>query len=120
MFEMPFYRSSIDTSVPKVDVVDRNGEVCVRAELPGFNKDEIDVSVNDSTATIKAAHKTEEEDKAEDFYRREISRSYMSRTVSLPVAVDGSRAKASFSNGVLELTVPKTEKSKSQKIEIEG
>jgi HSP20 family protein len=117
--DVPFLRSSIDTNVPKVDVVDREGEVFVRAELPGFSKEEIDVSVNDSTLTIKATHESDQEDSEEDYYRREIACSFVSRTVSLPAEVDGAKAKATLKDGLLEFTVPKMAKSKRQKVKIE-
>ncbi len=120
MFESPFSRASMDVSAPKVDVVDREGEILVRAELPGFKKEEIDLSMNESTVTIKASHESEQEDQDEDYHRREISRSYVSRTVSLPAEVDGDNAKASFTDGMLELTVPKVAASKRKKVDIEG
>jgi HSP20 family protein len=118
MFDSSFYQTPLESTVPKVDVVDRESEVVVRAELPGFKKKEIDVSLNDSTMTIKASHESEQEDKEEDYYRKEISKSFVSRTVSLPAEVDGEKAKATFTDGMLELTVPKLAKSKRQKITI--
>ncbi len=120
MFDSPLYPSLTSSALPKVDVVDREDEVVVRAELPGFSKKEIDVALNDSVVTIKAAHETESKDKEEDYFRREISRSYVSRTVALPAEVNGEKARAKFKDGILELCVPKVAKSKRQKVEIEG
>jgi HSP20 family protein len=105
-------------AVPSVDVIDREEEVVVRAEVPGYKKEEIEISVADSSLTIKGETKTEEKEEKGDYYRCEISRGAFARTVSLPAAVDDSKAKASMKDGMLELTLPKVEKSKRHTISI--
>jgi HSP20 family protein len=105
-------------TVPSVDVIDRDEEVVVRAEVPGYKKEDIEISVADSSLTIKGETKTEEKEAKGDYYRCEISRGAFARTVSLPAAVDDSKAKASMKDGVLELTLPKMEKSKRHTISI--
>jgi HSP20 family protein len=104
---------------PHVDVVDREDEVVVRAELPGVEKKDLDVSMGDNTVTIKAATKHEEKEEKGDYYRCEISRGAYTRTVGLPAEVDASKAKAKFKDGLLELTLPKLEKSKRRTITVE-
>ena len=119
MFDWPTGASVFESKLPSVDVVDREDEVCVRAELPGFKDDEIEVSVNDSTLTIKAESKSETKDEDGDYYRREISHGFMSRSVALPAEVDRDQAKARLKDGILEVTLPKVAKSKRQKVKIE-
>ena len=105
-------------SAPSVDVIDRDDEVMVRAELPGYKKEDIEVSVSNTSLTIKGETKTEEKEEKGDYYRCEISRGAFLRTVSLPAEVDDAKAKASMKDGMLELTLPKREKSKRHSIAI--
>jgi HSP20 family protein len=103
----------------KVDVLDRETEVVVKAEIPGVEKKDLDISVGDDKVTIKGSTRHEEKEEKGDYYRREISRGAFLRTVALPATVDGSKAKANFKDGMLELTLPKTEKARKHKISIE-
>jgi len=105
--------------VPKVDVIDREGEVVVKAEIPGVEKKDIDISVGEDAVTIKGEIRHEEKEEKGDYYRCEISRGAFSRTVALPAAVDGAKAKANFKDGVLELTLPKVEKAKRHTIKLD-
>ena len=104
--------------MPKVDVIERDDEVIVKAELPGVDKKDLDVSVTENSVTIKGTTRHEEKEEKGDFYRCEISRGAYARTVALPSYVDADKAKASFKDGVLELKLPKVEKSKRRSIEI--
>lgn len=108
----------ITASAPSVDVIDRPDEVLVRAAVPGYKKDEIEISVSDSTLTIKGETKSEQEEKEGDYYRHEISTGSFSRTLALPAQVDESKAQARMKDGMLELTLPKVEKSKRRTITI--
>ncbi len=105
--------------VPRVDVIDRGDEVVVRAEIPGVEKKDLDVTMTDTAVTIKGSTKEEKKEEKEDYYRSEISKGSFSRTVALPDNVDASKAKASFTDGVLELTVPKVKESKRHSITVE-
>ncbi len=109
-----------ELQAPSVDVLDQESDIVVKAEVPGFKKDEIDVSVTDNTMTIKASSKSETEEEEGDYYLKEISRGYVSRTLRLPSEVDGEQAKATYKDGVLEVTVPKVAKAKRQRIEIQS
>lgn len=106
-------------AAPKVDVIDRAEEVLVRAEVPGYEKDDIEVAVSGNMVTIKGETKREEKEEKGDFYRWEISRGAFSRTVGLPADVDESKAKAALKDGVLELTLPKIEKAKKKTVKID-
>lgn len=110
---MPF-----EGETPRVDVVDRDQDILVRAELPGVEKKDLDVSLSDNTVTIKGKTHQEKESEKGDYYRREISSGYFSRTVMLPGEVDAKHTKATFKDGILELTLGKVERSKRRSIEI--
>lgn len=105
--------------MPKVDVIERDDEVVVKAELPGVEKKDLDVSVTENSVTIKGTTSHEAKEEKGDYYRCEISRGAYARTVALPSYVDADKAKASFKDGVLELKLPKVEKSKRRTVEVQ-
>jgi HSP20 family protein len=104
---------------PRVDVIDRDDEIMVRAEVPGVEKQDLDVSMTDDTLTIKGSAKREEKEEKGDYYRCEISRGGFARTVLLPSNVDGTKARAMFKDGILEVVLPKAEKSKRRTIAVD-
>lgn len=108
---------SLRRNLPKVDIIEHDNEIKVQAALPGVKKEDLDVSINNQTIAIHASSK-QEETKNEDYYSREISRGEFQRTLSLPTRVDGEQAKASFKDGILDITIPKSEQSKRRNIEI--
>lgn len=103
---------------PKVDIFDKDDEVEIQAALPGIKKEDLEVTLTNQTITIRASSKHEEKNEKGDYYRREISRGEFQRTLSLPSQVDADKAKASFKDGMLEITLPKIEKSKRKSIDI--
>jgi HSP20 family protein len=114
--ERPF--AEAESFLPSVDVIDRDDEVVVRAAIPGYKKEDIEISVSDSMLTIKGETKTEAKEEKGDYYRCEISQGSFSRMVELPASVDDAKAKATMKDGMLELTLPKIEKSKRHTISI--
>lgn len=108
-----------EMTMPKVDVVDRDDEVLVRAEVPAVHKEDVEISITGNMVTIKGESKHEEKEEKGDYYRCEISRGAFSRMVTLPADVDESRAKASLKDGVLELILPKLEKAKRRTIKVD-
>ncbi len=112
--ESPFAGKS-----PSVDVIDQDDQVLIRAELPGIDKKDIDVTVTDETVSIKGTSSSEKEEEKGDYHRREISQGSYERVVAIPANVDSSKAKATMRDGVLELSLPKTEKANRKKIEVE-
>ena len=111
-------RAGFTGKLPNVDVVDRDKEILVRAEIPGFDKKDLKVSMTDNTVTIKGETSKEEKEEKGDYYRREITKGSFSRVISLPCEVEYEKAKSSFQNGVLELIVPKTKAVKQHEIKI--
>ncbi len=118
-WDMPHFSQMAELKIPKVDIIDRDTEILVKAELPGVAKDDIDLSITDNTVTIKASTSHEEKEEQGNYYRCEISRGSFSRTVALPGDVDADNAKASFNDGILELTMPKQEKSHRKSITVD-
>lgn len=104
--------------MPKVDVIDRPHEIVVRAELPGVNKEDLEVSLSERTLTIRASSQHETKDDKEHYHRRELSRGEFLRSIPLPCEVNGDKVKSSFQNGVLELTLPKVESAKRKSIKV--
>lgn len=109
----------LDLTMPKVDVIDRDEEVLVRAEVPDVKKEDIEVSISGNTVTIKGQTNHEEKEEKGDYYRAEITHGAFSRMVALPADVDEAKAKAALKDGVLELTLPKIEKAKRRSIKVD-
>jgi len=105
--------------VPGIDIFERKGEIVIRTDLPGIDKDQIDLSVTKGTLTVKAEAKKEEDIKEEDYYVQERSCGTYIRTVQLPQDIDPAKAKASFKNGVLEIVFPKKEEAKATEIKVD-
>jgi HSP20 family protein len=99
--------------VPKTDIVATDNSYVITAELPGVSKDAIKVEIDGDTLTIKGERKEEKEDKEGTYYRKEMNYGSFLRSFTLPEGTDPSSVKAYFENGILKLTVPKTEESKS-------
>lgn len=108
-----------DEKAPRVDLLDRNHELVLRAELPGVNKDDLEITMGDHFVTIKAQRHQEQKQEDEKFYRYEMSHGTYQRTLTLPVAVDDSKAKATFENGLLELSLPKADQPATRTVHIE-
>jgi len=104
---------------PKVDILDRDKDLMIRAELPGVDKKDLDISMTDSSVTIKASSHYEDKEEKGDYYRSEIAHGEYSRTIGLPADVNIDKAKTHFKNGVLELTVPKLERSQRRSIKVD-
>jgi HSP20 family protein len=104
---------------PTVDIVESKDAYTLHAELPGLEKKDINVSVEDGVLTVSGERKFESKDDKDDNYRH-YERRYGSftRSFKLPEHVDANRIKASHKNGVLELSIPKTEAARPRQIEV--
>jgi HSP20 family protein len=109
---------AVASQVPAVDLYDQNDEFIVKAEIPGLAKEEVDVSIEGNTLTIKGEKKKQEEVKRQDYYYSERSFGAFSRTVELPSPVQPDKVNATFTNGVLEIRLPKTEEAKKNVIKV--
>ena len=84
-----------------------------------MKRDDVEVTLSENTVTIRAHTLREEKEEKEEYYRREMSRGDFQRTLTLPSGVDDTKAKASFADGVLELTIPKMEKTSKRKVKVD-
>lgn len=115
-FETPYFAGAW---VPAIDVHDEENRYVVKAELPGLDKKNVQVSVNGDILTIKGEKKKESKVKEESCCRSERYYGSFQRNIRLANQVDTGKIKASFKDGVLELTLPKKESAKPKSIDIE-
>lgn len=101
-----------------VDVAEGDGEVIVRASLPGFKKEDIDVQIHNGVLSIKAERSEEEETEVEHFYRKERRVGSLSRRIALPDVVSGADAHAEVRDGVLTVRIPQAEAARSRQIHV--
>jgi HSP20 family protein len=107
---------SIET--PALDVYEEKDDLIVKAEIPGLTKDEIDITLDGNTLTIKGEKKKEEEVKEEDYYRCERSFGSFLRSIELPLDLKSDKVNATFKNGVLEIRLPKAETAKKNVVKV--
>ncbi len=104
--------------IPSVDIAETKDEVIVKAEVPGMTREDISISLSDNVLTLRGEKKKEKEEKGKTFYRMERSCGSFVRSFTLPTAVLANKVKAVYKDGVLEITLPKSEQVKSKEIPI--
>jgi HSP20 family protein len=104
--------------VPRVDLSEGKEEITVKAEIPGCDAKDIDVSLEGRILIIKGEKKPEKQEKEQNLHRVERSHGYFSRTMELPAEVDPEKVDASYMKGVLKLVFKKTKAEAGKKIEI--
>jgi HSP20 family protein len=103
---------------PRVDIAETEKEYSIKAEIPEVKKDDVKVTVDNGVLTIKGERKQEKEEKNKKFHRVERFYGSFTRSFTLPDKVDENRIEASFKDGMLTLTIPKTEASKPKAIDV--
>ncbi len=101
-------------SEAKSDVVQLDNAVEISVELPGMTMDDIEVSVSDDMLTVKGEKKIERQQEKKGYYLSERSYGAIWRTIPLPPGVDGSKAEATFRNGVLSVRLPQTPEAQAK------
>lgn len=104
---------------PNVDVYENEGSYVLKAELPGVNKEDIRIDINNNALTLKGEKKFEEKTEKDNYVRIERSYGSFTRTFVLPDKVDSESIKANYKDGVLEITLPKKEEAKPKEIKVE-
>lgn len=104
---------------PPIDVYDSKDNLLVRVDLPGIEKNDVDISIQENTLTIKGEKKRSMDVKEENCYRSERSFGNFNRALSLSTQVDTGKASAHFNDGILELVLPKKEEVKPKQIKID-
>lgn len=116
--ETPFARTFTEEWLPSVDISENKDSYIVKAELPGLDAKDVDVSLSGDLLTIKGERKKETEEKDENHYRSERYYGSFQRVFRLPSSVKSDKIEATFDKGVLKITLPKIEETKKKEIEI--
>ena len=103
---------------PVVDVAETENDIVVKAEIPGIDPKDIDISITGDKLTLKGEKKEEKENTGKCFHRVESSYGSFKRVITLPASVDVDKVTAEGKNGLLEITLPKKEESKAKKINV--
>jgi HSP20 family protein len=103
---------------PSVDISETEDKVIIKAEMPGLNKDEVKISLQDNTLTLMGEKKQEKVEKDANYHRVERSYGVFNRSFTLPTSVKSDKIKATYKDGILSITLPKTEEVKPKEIPI--
>jgi HSP20 family protein len=103
---------------PSVDISESGGEYVIKAEIPEVKKEDVKVTLEDGLLTIQGERKQEKEEKGKRFHRIERSYGSFLRSFEVPANVDADKIKADFKEGMLTLTLPKSEKAKPKALEV--
>ena len=106
--------------VTAVDMYQTDKDVVVKVALPGVKQDDVDISITGDTLTVKGEVKSEKKVKQEDYFYQERRYGGFSRAIALPDGLETDKADANFEDGVLTLTIPKSEKIKPKQIKIKA
>jgi len=117
-FDMPAFDTSFAPS-PAVDVAEDDKAYRITAELPGMSEKEIEVNLSEHTVTLKGEKREQKEQKDKDYHVSERRYGSFQRSFALPPGIDRDKVAASFENGVLTVTLPKTVESQKQQKKIE-
>lgn len=104
---------------PAVDVIEKDNEIIVKANLPGVDPKNVEVNVTEDSVSLKGEIQEDKEEKDANYYRRERYYGSFRRVIPLSVKVKADEAKAKFKNGTLEITIPKAEETKGKTLTIE-
>ena len=118
LLDTPFGTGELERWTPAVDVFEKDDTLFFRAELPGFEKDAIDVRVEEGTLVLSGERKRDVEANEGGLYRLERAYGRFTRRFRLPEGYDASKVNASYKNGLLEVSLPKAEEAKPRKIEV--
>jgi HSP20 family protein len=103
---------------PALDLAETKNEIVVKAEVPGLDPKDIDISLSEGILTIKGEKKQEKEEKEENYHLIERSYGSFTRSVHLPREVQSDKISAAYKNGVLKVTLPKSEEAKKKEVKI--
>jgi HSP20 family protein len=118
VFEGPGPNAGARRWVPAMDLVETADAFVLRADLPGMTQEDVKIEIEDSVLTISGERAAEHEAREEGFYRLERAFGTFSRSLTLPKGVNAGAVTASFTNGVLDVRIPKPEEAKPHRIEI--
>ena len=105
---------------PAVDIYETEGEIVVQAELPGMDRTDITLHLENNVLTIRGDRKFQKETREDNYHRIERSYGGFSRSFSIPTTVDEDKIRADYKEGVLKVALPKKEQAKPKQIQIAG
>jgi len=123
LFESPFSNGNSDalnTWAPALDLFEDKDSLVLRAEVPGLKKEDIDISLHENTITISGERRNEKKYEGSETSREERVFGRFTRSLQLPKQVDAGKVKASYKDGILTVTLPKTEGAKPRQIAIQN
>lgn len=103
---------------PKLDISEDRRGITIKAEIPGIEAKDLDISIDGRLLSIRGEKKQEQTDKDETYYRVERSYGYFNRTIELPAEVDPNKVYASYKKGILKINLRKTKSSETKRIEV--
>lgn len=103
---------------PAADVLETESAMIVKVELPGMDRNDINIHLENNVLTVRGERPFEKEGKAENYHRVERAYGSFSRSFALPVVVDQEKISADYKDGILRITLPKKEQARAKKIEI--
>jgi HSP20 family protein len=106
--------------VPRIEMYEEKGKLVVKTDLPGIKEEDLDISIEGKTLTIKAEKKEEQVKEGATYHVSERYYGHYSRSMELPYEVQGEKIKATLENGVLELRLPRVKETKPKKIEVKA
>ena len=104
--------------IPPVDLAETAEKITIKAEIPGIDPKEVNISIQENVLLIKGEKKEEQEEKGKNYYRMERRYGSFSRSIDLPASVDTNKITAECKNGVLEITLQKKEEIKPKQIQV--
>jgi HSP20 family protein len=118
LWTVPFFKVPSIAKVAPLDISEDENNYYIDADLPGFKKDNVSISIDKGILTIKAQMEKDEKKDTKKYHSRERVSQSVTRSISLPENVDTQKIAAKYENGVLKLTLPKKEVDSSSKLEI--
>ncbi len=106
------------TWAPAVDIFEQDGNIVMKAELPGIDSKDVDIRLENNVLTLRGERKVDSEVKRENYHRVERAYGNFTRSFTLPAVVDQEKIKAEYKDGVLRVTLPKREEAKPKQIAI--
>jgi HSP20 family protein len=112
--------AAVEHWAPKVDVLEREGKFVIKADLPGVNQADINVSLQGNTLVLEAHRSSEKETKNEDYYQCEREEGSYQRAIQLPPGVETDTIEATYKDGVVEITAEIPQRTNAKKIQVKG
>ena len=116
--ELPRVEETMDLRTPRIDMLDRENEILVKAEVPDVDRKDLDVELSGTTLTIRGTRRHEETVEKDNFFRAEIATGSFGRTLRLPEEIDPDKVTAELTNGLLEIHLPKTHATPRKRVDV--